>query len=92
MTRSRSTISPVHQTLKSRTCLEPSPEAVAAGHVVPIVEHPAEDLKDHIPGAPGTPGPWLVPSEDRLSQALGVRGGGGGAQIAQEMAAGKQRH
>ncbi|XP_059106636.1 PDZ domain-containing protein MAGIX isoform X2 [Peromyscus eremicus] len=87
MTKSRSTISPVHHPPKARTSLEPSPEAVAVGHVVPAVEHPTEDLDDRIPG---TPGPWLVPSEDRLSQALGVRGGG--AQLAQEMAAGRRRH
>ncbi|XP_006995127.1 PDZ domain-containing protein MAGIX isoform X1 [Peromyscus maniculatus bairdii] len=87
MTKSRSTISPVHHPPKTRTSLEPSPEAVAAGHVVPAVEHPTEDLDDRLPG---TPGPWLVPSEDRLSQALGVRGGG--AQLAQEMAAGRRRH
>lgn len=92
MTKSRSTISPSRQTPKIRTRVEPSPEAVAVGHVVPIVEHPAEDLNDRIIGAPGTPGPWLVPSENRLSQALGVRGGGRGAQLAQEMAAGRRRH
>nr|XP_048317328.1 PDZ domain-containing protein MAGIX [Myodes glareolus] len=87
MTKSRSTISPVHHPSKTRPSLESSPEAVAVGHVVPSVEHPTEDLDDRIPG---TPGPWLVPSEDRLSQALGVRGGG--AQLAQEMAAGRRRH
>ncbi|XP_036031333.1 PDZ domain-containing protein MAGIX isoform X3 [Onychomys torridus] len=87
MMKSRSTISPVHHPPKTRTSLEPSPEAVAVGHVVPAVEHPTEDVDDCIPG---TPGPWLVPSEDRLSQALGVRGGG--AQLAQEMAAGRRRH
>ncbi|KAL1766993.1 PDZ domain-containing protein MAGIX [Sigmodon hispidus] len=82
-----STISPVHHPVKTWTSLETSPEAVAvghAGHVVPAVEHPTDDR------IPGTPGPWLVPSEDRLSQALGVRGGG--AQLAQEMATGRRRH
>ncbi|XP_051035336.1 PDZ domain-containing protein MAGIX isoform X2 [Phodopus roborovskii] len=92
MRKSHSTISPVHQPPKTRTSLKSSSDAVAVGHVVPIVEQPAEDLNDRVPGAPGTPGPWLVPSEDRLSQALGVRGGGGGAQLAQEMAAGRRRH
>lgn len=87
MTKSRSTISPVHHPSKTGPSLEPSPEAVAVGHVVPSVEHPTEDLDDRIPG---TPGPWLVPSEDRLTQALGVRGGG--AQLAQEMTSGRRRH
>nr|AAF66955.1 Pdz-containing protein [Mus musculus] len=84
---SRSTISPVHHRPKTRTSPRPSPEAVAIGHVVRAVEHPTEDLENRIPG---TPGPWLVPSEDRLSRALGVRGGG--AQLALEMAAGRRRH
>lgn len=83
----RSTISPVHHRPKTRTSPVPSPEAVAIGHVVRAMEHPTEDLEDRIPG---TPGPWLVPSEDRLSRALGVRGGG--AQLAQEMATGRRRH
>ncbi|XP_021514178.1 PDZ domain-containing protein MAGIX [Meriones unguiculatus] len=86
-TKSRSTISPVHHRPKTRPSPEPSPEAVAIGHVFHAVEHPTEDLNDRIPG---TPGPWLVPSEDRLSRALGVRGGG--MQLTQEMAAGRQRH
>lgn len=38
---------------------------------------------------PGSPGPWLVPSEERLSRALGVPGA---AQLALEMAAGRRRH
>ncbi|XP_028626681.1 PDZ domain-containing protein MAGIX [Grammomys surdaster] len=80
------TISPVHHRPKTRTSSGPSPEAVAIDHVVRAAVHPAE-LEDRIPG---TPGPWLVPSEDRLSRALGVRGGG--AQLAQEMAAGRRRH
>lgn len=84
---SRSTIYSVHHRPKTRTSLGPSPEAVAIGHVVRAVEHPTEDLEDRIPG---TPGPWLVPSEDRLSRALGVRGLG--AQPAQEMAARRWRH
>ncbi|XP_021009053.1 PDZ domain-containing protein MAGIX [Mus caroli] len=84
---SRSTISPVHHRPKTRPSPGPSPQAVAIGHVVRAVEHPTEDLENRIPG---TPGPWLVPSEDRLSRALGVRGGG--AQLALEMAAGRRRH
>lgn len=87
MLESRGTISPVHHRPKTRTGPGPSPEAVATGHVVRVAEHPTEDLEDRIPGSPG---PWLVPSEDRLSQALGVRGGG--ARLAQEMAAGRRRH
>lgn len=87
MREPRGTVSPVHHRPKTRTSRGPSPEAVASGHVVRAAEHPTEDLEDRIPG---TPGPWLVPSEDRLSRALGVRGGG--AQLAQEMAAGRRRH
>lgn len=87
MTKSRSTVSPVHHRPKTRPSLEPSPEAVGIGHVLHAAEHPTEDLDDRILG---TPGPWLVPSEDRLSRALGVRGGG--AQLVQEMTAGRQRH
>lgn len=84
--QSRSTISPVHHRPKTRPSPEPSPKAVAIGHVFHAVEHPTEVPDDRIPG---TPGPWLVPSEDRLSRALGVRGGG--MQLP-EMAAGRQRH
>lgn len=87
MMESRSTIYPVHHRPKTRTSLGPSSEAVVIGHVVRAVEHPTEDLEDPISG---TPGPWLVPSEDRLSRALGVRGRD--ARPAQEMAAGRRRH
>ncbi|GAB1302604.1 PDZ domain-containing protein MAGIX [Apodemus speciosus] len=88
MREPRSTVSPVHHRPKTRTSpAGPSPEVVASSHVVRAAEHPTEDLEDRIPG---TPGPWLVPSEDRLSRALGVRGGG--AQLAQEKAAGRRRH
>ncbi|KAM6143237.1 PDZ domain-containing protein MAGIX [Erethizon dorsatum] len=45
-----------------------------------------EDSGNHMAGSPG---PWLVPSEERLSRALGVPEA---AQLAQEMAAGKRRH
>uniref|UniRef100_A0A8C9DLD0 MAGI family member, X-linked n=1 Tax=Prolemur simus TaxID=1328070 RepID=A0A8C9DLD0_PROSS len=66
-------------THKTRDSLEPSPEAAAHGPAVP----PREDR------IPGSPGPWLVPSEERLSRALGVSGA---AQLAQEMSAGRRRH
>ncbi|XP_032746236.1 PDZ domain-containing protein MAGIX [Rattus rattus] len=87
MMESRGTISPVHHRPKTRTGPGPSPESVATGHVVRAAEHPEEDLEDRIPGSPG---PWLVPSEDRLSRALGIRGGG--VRLAQETAAGRRRH
>lgn len=87
--RSSSSTSPV-QHPPSRTTLkktrgspEPSPEAVADGPTVSPPERCTEDPNDQIPG------PWLVPSEERLSRALGVRGT---AQLAQEMAAGRRRH
>lgn len=90
--RSSSSTSPV-QHPPSRTTLkktrgspEPSPEAVADGATVSPPERCTEDPNDQIPGSPG---PWLVPSEERLSRALGVRGA---AQLAQEMAAGRRRH
>ncbi|XP_069319409.1 PDZ domain-containing protein MAGIX isoform X2 [Eulemur rufifrons] len=66
-------------THKTRDSLEPSPEAAAQGPAVP----PPEDR------IPGSPGPWLVPSEERLSRALGVSGA---AQLAQEMSAGRRRN
>uniref|UniRef100_A0A2R8P5H8 MAGI family member, X-linked n=1 Tax=Callithrix jacchus TaxID=9483 RepID=A0A2R8P5H8_CALJA len=71
---------------KTRGSPEPSPEAAADGPKVSPPERLTEDPKDQIPGSPG---PWLVPSEERLSRALGVRGA---AQLAQEMAAGRRRH
>ncbi|XP_012327031.1 PDZ domain-containing protein MAGIX isoform X3 [Aotus nancymaae] len=71
---------------KTRGSPEPSPEAAADGPKVSPPERLTEDPSDQIPGSPG---PWLVPSEERLSRALGVRGA---AQLAQEMAAGRRRH
>uniref|UniRef100_A0A2K6RQM0 MAGI family member, X-linked n=1 Tax=Rhinopithecus roxellana TaxID=61622 RepID=A0A2K6RQM0_RHIRO len=71
---------------KTRGSPEPSPEAAADGPTVSSPERRTEDPNDQIPGSPG---PWLVPSEERLSRALGVRGA---AQLAQEMAAGRRRH
>ncbi|XP_012507751.1 PREDICTED: PDZ domain-containing protein MAGIX [Propithecus coquereli] len=73
-------------THKTRDSLEPSPEAAAHGPAVPPPERRTEDPEDRIPGSPG---PWLVPSEERLSRALGVPGV---AQLAQEMSAGRRRH
>ncbi|XP_003939615.1 PDZ domain-containing protein MAGIX isoform X4 [Saimiri boliviensis] len=89
--RSSST-SPV-QHLPSRTTLkktrgspEPRPEAAAGGPKVSPPERLTEDPNDQTPGSPG---PWLVPSEERLLRTLGVRGA---AQLAQEKAAGRRRH
>ncbi|XP_025789742.1 PDZ domain-containing protein MAGIX isoform X4 [Puma concolor] len=65
---------------------EPSPEGAADCPAVPPPEHRTEDPDDRTPGSPG---PWLVPSEERLSRALGVPGA---AQLALEMAAGRRRH
>ncbi|XP_047391719.1 PDZ domain-containing protein MAGIX isoform X3 [Sciurus carolinensis] len=84
-------ISPVHhpqfrRTPNTRGSPEPSPETAAHGPAVPPSEHRAEDPDDCIPGSPG---PWLVPSEERLSRALGLSGA---AQLAQETAAGRRRH
>lgn len=64
----------------------PRPEGSADGPTVPPPERRMED-PDH--RTPGSPGPWLVPSEERLSRALGVPGA---AQLALETAAGRRRH
>ncbi|XP_013363601.1 PREDICTED: PDZ domain-containing protein MAGIX isoform X2 [Chinchilla lanigera] len=84
-------LSPVHhprssRTPKARGIPEPSAEAVADGPAVPPPELSPEDSGSHMASSPG---PWLVPSEERLSRALGVPGT---AQLAQEMAAGRRRH
>ncbi|XP_023446469.2 LOW QUALITY PROTEIN: PDZ domain-containing protein MAGIX [Dasypus novemcinctus] len=73
-------------TPQTRGSPEASPEAASDGAEVPISGHRPEDPDG---GTPGSPGPWLVPSEERLSRALGVPGG---AQLALEMAAGRRRH
>ncbi|XP_074179937.1 PDZ domain-containing protein MAGIX isoform X2 [Rhinolophus sinicus] len=64
----------------------PSPEGSADGPTVSRLERRTEDPDHRILGSPG---PWLVPSEERLSRALGVPGA---AQLALEMAAGRRRH
>ncbi|XP_042525188.1 PDZ domain-containing protein MAGIX isoform X1 [Dipodomys spectabilis] len=84
-------ISPVHHSRSSRMpkireSLEPRPQAVSDSPEVPVLEHCTEDLDDHVPTSPG---PWLVPSEERLSRALGVPRT---AQLDQELTAGKRRH
>jgi hypothetical protein len=94
MRSSNTSLSPIHRSRSSRTPKtrggqEPSPEAVVDRPELPTPEHHAEDLDDRIPSSPSSPGPWLVPSEERLSQALGVPGA---TKIAQEMAAGRRRH
>ncbi|XP_004396868.1 PREDICTED: PDZ domain-containing protein MAGIX isoform X2 [Odobenus rosmarus divergens] len=65
---------------------EPSPEPLADCPAVSPPERRTEDPDDRTPGSPG---PWLVPSEERLSRALGIPGA---AQLALEMAAGRRRH
>ncbi|XP_077920049.1 PDZ domain-containing protein MAGIX isoform X1 [Halichoerus grypus] len=65
---------------------EPSPEPLADCPVVSPPERRTEDPDDRTPGSPG---PWLVPSEEQLSRALGIPGA---AQLALEMAAGRRRH
>lgn len=75
-----------HTTPKTRDSPEPSPEGAADGLAAPPPERRTEDPDDR---SLGSPGPWLVPSEERLSQALGVPGA---TQLALEMAAGRRRH
>ncbi|XP_059534784.1 PDZ domain-containing protein MAGIX isoform X2 [Myotis daubentonii] len=70
---------------KTRPSLEPSPEGAGDGLAVPL-ERRTQDPDDR---SPGSPGPWLVPSEERLSRALGVPAA---TQLALEMAAGRRRH
>ncbi|XP_077002582.1 PDZ domain-containing protein MAGIX isoform X2 [Tamandua tetradactyla] len=65
---------------------KPGSEAATDGATVSLSEHRTEDQDDR---PSSSPGPWLVPSEERLSRALGVPGG---AQLALEMAAGRRRH
>lgn len=67
-----------HTTPKTRGSPEPSLERAADSSAVSPDDR-----------TPGSPGPWLVPSEERLSRALGVPGA---AQLALEMAAGRRRH
>ncbi|CAK6449972.1 unnamed protein product [Pipistrellus nathusii] len=72
---------------KTRPSPEPSPERAADRLAVPPErERRTQDPDDR---SPGSPGPWLVPSEERLSRALGVPAT---TQLAQEMAAGRRRH
>ncbi|KAF4027072.1 hypothetical protein Celaphus_00009936 [Cervus elaphus hippelaphus] len=90
-TRSASTSSPLQHprprmTPQNRGSQEPRPEGAADGPAVPAAERRTEDPNDQTPDSPG---PWLTPSEERLSRALGVPGA---AQLALEMAAGKRRH
>ncbi|XP_029095779.1 PDZ domain-containing protein MAGIX isoform X2 [Monodon monoceros] len=72
-------------TPQTRGSPEPSP-GVADDPAVPPPEGRTENPNDHTLDSPG---PWLVPSEERLSRALGVPGS---AQLALEMAAGRRRH
>uniref|UniRef100_A0A8C6FPS8 MAGI family member, X-linked n=1 Tax=Moschus moschiferus TaxID=68415 RepID=A0A8C6FPS8_MOSMO len=90
-TRSASTSSLLHHprphtTPQNRGSQEPRPEGAADGPAVPAAERRTEDPNDQTPDSPG---PWLTPSEERLSRALGVPGA---AQLALEMAAGRRRH
>ncbi|XP_062939754.1 PDZ domain-containing protein MAGIX [Cynocephalus volans] len=77
---------PSHTKLKTQGSPEPGPEAAADSTAILLPERHTEDPNDRIPGSPG---PWLVPSEEQLSRALGVPRA---AQLAQEMAAGRRRH
>ncbi|XP_059014052.1 PDZ domain-containing protein MAGIX [Mustela lutreola] len=65
---------------------EPSPEPLADCPAVPPPQRRTDDPNDRTPGSPG---PWLVPSEERLSRALGIPGA---PQLALEMVAGRRRH
>ncbi|XP_040121893.1 PDZ domain-containing protein MAGIX isoform X4 [Oryx dammah] len=90
-TRSASTSSPLQHprprtTPQNRGSQEPRPEVAAHGPAVPAAERRTEDPNDQTSDSPG---PWLTPSEERLSRALGVPGA---EQLALEMAAGRQRH
>ncbi|XP_005673664.1 PDZ domain-containing protein MAGIX isoform X4 [Sus scrofa] len=73
-------------TPQTRGSAELSPAGAADGPADPPLERCTEDPEDQTPDSPG---PWLVPSEERLSRALGVPGA---AQFALEMAAGRRRH
>lgn len=75
-------------TSKTQRSPEPSPQATVDCLAMPPPRECrcSDDPDDHVPGSPG---PWLVPSEERLSQALGAPGPG---QLAQEVAAGRRRH
>lgn len=66
---------------------EPNTEGTVNSPTVPPAELGTEDSDDH--RTPGSPGPWLVPSEERLASALGVPGS---AQLLLEVAAGRRRH
>ncbi|XP_054976537.1 PDZ domain-containing protein MAGIX [Sorex araneus] len=66
---------------------ERSPERAAHGPKVLLAERSRKEADDD--RTPSSPGPWLVPSEERLSRTLGVSGA---AQLALERAAGRRRH
>lgn len=90
-TRSASTSSPLQHprprtTPQNRGSQEPRLEGAADGPAVPAAERCTEDPNDQTPDSPG---PWLTPSEERLSRALGVPGA---EQLALEMATGRRRH
>ncbi|XP_007956555.1 PDZ domain-containing protein MAGIX [Orycteropus afer afer] len=75
------------RTAKTRGGPEPSSEAAdVCSTVVSPPERLTEDPDDQTPSSPG---PWLVPSEERLSRALGVPGG---PELALEKAADRRRH
>ncbi|XP_016046447.1 PDZ domain-containing protein MAGIX isoform X2 [Erinaceus europaeus] len=65
---------------------EPNLQGAADSPAVPPAELGTEGPDDRIPGSPG---PWLVPSDERLARALGVPGS---AQLLLEVAAGRRRH
>ncbi|XP_055984582.1 PDZ domain-containing protein MAGIX [Sorex fumeus] len=77
----------VHRMPQHGGSQERSPEWAAHGPKVLLAERSTKEPNDD--RTPSSPGPWLVPSEERLSRTLGVSGA---AQLALERAAGRRRH
>uniref|UniRef100_G5E787 MAGI family member, X-linked n=1 Tax=Loxodonta africana TaxID=9785 RepID=G5E787_LOXAF len=73
-------------TARTQGLPEPSSEAAVSVAAVSPSERHTEDPDDQ---SPSSPGPWLVPSEERLSRALGVPRS---SQLALETAASRQTH
>ncbi|XP_049727881.1 PDZ domain-containing protein MAGIX isoform X2 [Elephas maximus indicus] len=73
-------------TARTQGLPEPSSEAAVSVAAVSPSERHTEDPDDQ---SPSSPGPWLLPSEERLSRALGVPRS---SQLALETAAARQTH